>query len=250
MLQTQAGIIDVDAVGNGPFVRIVVGAPDIAARLAPGTFVLADLGGFLREPLFPAHLTPQSFDVLVPSTHPGAALRPGARVDLLGPLGCGFVVPPTTRRLLLVARAMRLPPLLPLALPEQGRLRSIALLVGAESAAELYPLRHLPPAAEVHIVTADGSAGRQGSLGELFREMVGWADQVCIAEDPAGFPALAEIVRERRVSPVRGFAQALVAPAFACGVGACRGCAVSTGRGFRLACTDGPVFDLLELRQG
>ena len=84
----------------------------------------------------------------------------------------------------------------------------------------------------------------------LFRDLVGWADQVCIADDPAAYALLAQIVRERRVSPARGFAQALVVRPFGCGVGACAGCAVRTDRGFRLACTHGPVFDLLELRQG
>jgi hypothetical protein len=31
-------------------------------------------------------------------------------------------------------------------------------------------------------------------------------------------------------------------------VGACQGCAVQTAHGTRLACSDGPVFDLLELQ--
>ena len=55
-------------------------------------------------------------------------------------------------------------------------------------------------------------------------------------------------VREVRVGPGKHFAQALVVPPMACGVGACQGCAVQVERGVRLACTDGPVFDLLELR--
>ena len=75
-----------------------------------------------------------------------------------------------------------------------------------------------------------------------------WADCVCIAGDPATYPALAEAVRETRLGPPPRFAQALVAPPVACGVGACRGCAVPVERGFKLACTDGPVFDLLDLR--
>ena len=67
-------------------------------------------------------------------------------------------------------------------------------------------------------------------------------------EDPATYPAMAETVREIRVGPVRGFAQALVVHPMACGVGACQGCAVPVARGTKLACTDGPVFDLLELQ--
>jgi len=51
-----------------------------------------------------------------------------------------------------------------------------------------------------------------------------------------------------RVGPGTRFAQALVVPPMACGVGACQGCGVEVTRGTKLACTDGPVFDLLELR--
>ena len=249
MIQTDALIADVGA--SGPFVRVTLTAPALRSGLAPGRFVLADLDGYLRTPLFPASLNAPwleagGFDLLVPPDHPAAALRPGARIDLIGPLGQGFEVPAPVRRLLLVASTARLPLLLPLAWPEPER--NVALLLSASTAAELYPIRLLPPALEVHVVTADGSAGHEGSTLDLFPDLARWADSICIASDPATYPALAEIVREVRVGPGHRFAQALVVPPMACGVGACRGCAVPVARGTKLACTDGPVFDLLELR--
>ncbi len=258
MVQTDALITDVEQ--GGPFTRVTLSVPDIAGRLAPGRFVLADLGGYLRTPLFPARIEAKGFDVLVPPGHPAAALQPGARVDLIGPLGHGFEVPTEIRRLLLVADTAYLPVLLPLTRPRNQVFRkkpgfssSIALLLSAPTAAELYPIRHLPPALEVHVVTADGSAGHQGSPLDLFPDLVRWADCVCIASDPTTYPALAETVREVRMLPPlaggdRGGVQALVMPPLACGVGACQGCAVQVARGTKLACTDGPVFDLLELR--
>jgi dihydroorotate dehydrogenase electron transfer subunit len=174
-------------------------------------------------------------------------------------LGCGFKVPPQARRLLLVADVVRMPVLLPLARQNQGFSKqpgfSTAILLSAPTAAALYPIRLLPPALEVHVVTADGSAGYEGSALDLFPDLVRWTDCVCAACDPAIYSALAEIVRDVRLGPVRKgrakyfpFAQALVVPPLGCGVGACQGCAVSVAGGFKLACTDGPVFDLLELR--
>jgi dihydroorotate dehydrogenase electron transfer subunit len=244
-----------------PFVRVALSVPQIARGLSPGRFVLAELGGTLRTPLFPAALDVPGpgaggFAVLVPPDHPAAVLQPGARVDLIGPLGRGFAVKAEARRLLLVADTAHLPALLPLAShrleeghgPSAGPGRGVALLLSAPTAAELYPVRLLPPALEVHAVTADGSAGHRGSALDLFPDLARWADCVCVASDPAVYPALAEIVRQVRLGPGRRFAQALVAPPMACGVGACRGCAVPAARGPGLACTDGPVFDLLELR--
>jgi dihydroorotate dehydrogenase electron transfer subunit len=233
---------------NGPFLRVAFRVPQIAQGLSPGCFVLADLGGYLRVPLFPACLEPEGFDVVASPDHPVATVRPGESVDIIGPAGHGFDVPAAVRRLLLVADAHHLPVLLSLALQEPGRERSVALLLSAPSASELYPIRLLPSALEVHVITADGSAGRAGSFLDLLPELVRWADRVCIACEPALHSALAGIVREVRMRPGDRFAQALVVPPIVCGVGACQGCAVQVSRGTKLACADGPVFDLLELR--
>jgi dihydroorotate dehydrogenase electron transfer subunit len=248
MVETDAFVTDVGE--DGPFVRAALSVPEIAPRLAAGCFVLADLSccscRYLRTLLFPARLGIEEFDVLVPPDHAAAALRLGSRVNLVGPLGHGFKIDPATHRLLLVADAVHLPALLPLAQHKPDF--SVALLLTAPTAAALYPVRLLPADLEVHIVTGDGSAGRGGSALDLFPDLARWADCVCVAADPALYPALAEAVRQVRVSPGARFALALVVPPLACGVGACQGCAVPTAEGFRLACTDGPVFDLLELR--
>jgi NAD(P)H-flavin reductase len=250
MRQTDALITGLDT--SGPFARVTLAASDVASGLAAGRFVLADLGDTLRTPLFPARLGAEGFDILVPPDHPAALLQPGATVNVLGPLGQGFEVQTSVRRLLLVADAAHLPTLLSLAQPknqvsstEPGY--SVALLLSAPTASELYPVRFLPPALEVHIVTADGSAGQKGSPLDLFPELARWADCVCIAGEQDTYPALAHILREVRLGPGPGFAQALVVPPLVCGVGACQGCAVETTHGIKLACTDGPVFDLLAL---
>jgi dihydroorotate dehydrogenase electron transfer subunit len=244
MTQTDALTTHVDT--SGPFVRVTLTAPAIASGLAPGRFILADLGGYLRTPLFPVPVDAERFEVLISPDHPAAALRSGTKANVMGPLGRGFEVPRSARRLLLAADTAHLPVLLPLLGQKPGF--SIALLLSALSVGDLYPIRLLPPALEVHVVTTDGSAGHKGSVLEPFADLARWADCICVADDPTGYPALAEIVREVRVGPGPRSAQALVVPPMVCGVGACQGCAVAVANGVKLACTDGPVFDLLELR--
>ena len=252
MIQTNALVTGVEQ--SGSFTQVTLTASAIASGLAPGRFVLADLGGYLRSPLFPAWLEAGGFDVLVPPGHPAATLRPGDEVNLIGPLGRGFEMPEAAHRLLLVTDTAHLPVLLPLTQPRNrvfsekpGFSSSIALLLSTPTAAGLYPIQLLPPALEVHIATSDGSAGHHGSPFDLFPDLARWADCICIAGDPTTYPALAEIVREVRMRPGHRFAQALLVPPMACGLGACQGCAVQVARGTKLACTDGPVFDLLEL---
>jgi NAD(P)H-flavin reductase len=253
MKQTDALIAGLDM--NGPFACVTFVAPDVASGLAAGRFVLADLGDTLRSPLFPARVGAENFGTLVPPDHAAARLQPGATVNVIGPLGHGFEVPTSARRLLLVADTAHLPTLLSLAQPkdqlstgEPGY--SAALLLSAPTATEIYPVRLLPPALEIHIVTADGSAGQGRSLTDLFPDLARWADCICIAGRSDIYPALAHIVREVRLGPGPGFAQALIVPPLVCGVGACQGCAVETAHGTKLACTDGPVFDLLALGEG
>jgi NAD(P)H-flavin reductase len=251
MMQSKAQVTEMHTAG--PFVGVALNAPAIAPGLAPGRFVLADLGNdnYLRTPLFPARIEAEAFGMLVSPDHPAATLQPGAKIDLIGPLGQGFDIPETAQRLLLVADTPHLPVLLPL-LESKFFLKNpvspaAALLLSAPVAGELYPIRLLPPTLEVHVVTADGSAGHEGVPLDLLPDLVRWADCVRVASDPADYPAMAGVVREVRIGPNRRFAQALVVPRLVCGVGACQGCAVSVGRSTKLACTDGPVFDLLDL---
>ncbi|MGC9398707.1 MAG: hypothetical protein ACP5HM_06185 [Anaerolineae bacterium] len=214
---------------------------------APGRFVLADLGGPLREVLFPSALDDEGFTALVPPGHPATGLIPGAEVDVLGPLGRGFDLG-AARRLLLVAEVAYLPPLLPL----QHRAPAVALVLEAPTRAQLPPTRRFPPAVELHLLTRDGTAGTQGTLeaegdDAPLRRLLRWADGACFACAPERYPALARFVETVRLRPGDDFAQALMRVPMPCGVGACEVCRVQTRRGERRACVDGPVFNLLDL---
>ncbi len=213
----------------------------------PGCFLLADFGAPLREVLFPAALHAEGFDVLVPPGHPVQRLLPGEAVDLLGPFGRGFQTE-QVERLLLVAEAHLLPPLLPLleAAP------MVTLVLAAPTRALLPPAQRFPPAVELHLITQDGSVGYAGTLETCHNadspllEAVQWADRLCASCDPVFYPKLARIVRQQRLNPPSNFAQVLIQVAMPCGVGACEICRVQTVNGERRACTDGPVFDVLD----
>ncbi len=228
---------------------------DVPNPPAPGAFVLADLGGPLREALFPAAITADGFTVMLPPRHPATRLLPGATVNVLGPLGQGFRLNGATR-LLLVAEAASLPPLLPLleAAP------AVALVVEAPTRAQLPSPDRFPPAIELTLVTRDGSAGYLGPLESqdpapanlqrvLLRlvELIAWAECACFACAPDRYPALAAIVRAARIQPAPDFAQALIQTAMPCGVGACEVCRIPTRAGEKHVCADGPVFDILTL---
>jgi len=231
----------------------------LATPPAPGTFVLADLGGPLRAVLFPAGLVDsaavdaESFTVLLPPGHPATQLLPGATVDILGPLGHGFRIDAISR-LLLVAEMPLLPPLLPLLQSAPA----VTLVVEATTRALLPPVQSIPESVELCLVTRDGSAGYLGPLevedtppegllraAPRLLELLAWAERACFSCTPGRYPDLAQMVHKARLYPQADFAQSLVQVPMPCGVGACEVCRVKTRRGEQRACVDGPVFDLL-----
>jgi len=237
MRQTLAEIAAIDAVG--PFCRVRFSAPDLAAALEPGRAVLARWpDAYLRRAWWPCAIDADAFSVLA---HPAQieSLRTGDRVDVLGPVGRGFQVDVATRNLLLVAGstslAFTLGPLLPLAdraLPEG---RSVTLAFAAPNPEVAYPVSSLSPAIEV-------IRAMDTDLIDLLSDAIAWADQV-LACGPTGFTTrLSAHIRSIRRPAPRGFFQALNPVHLPCGVGACGVCRT----GSRLACVDGPVFELNE----
>jgi hypothetical protein len=163
--------------------------------------------------------------------------QPGASLSLRGPLGRGFFLPLSARRVALVSLGetfARLKPLLTAALEQNA---SVVLVSELE-------LSDLLPEVEIQPLSA-------------LAEVTGWTDYMAIDLGRASLPGLRENLdlgeqvkaRFARPGPWRaGEAQVLVATPMPCGgMADCGLCAVTVRRGWKMACKDGPVFDLNEL---
>jgi hypothetical protein len=200
--------------------------PQAALPIA-GQYLLAhdpaDWAAPLGTSLFPAALAQGAFLAASP-VPPGWA--PGMRLKLRGPLGQGFTLPSTARRVLLVGlgeHISRLMPLVQLALAQ-----SAALALAADT-----PLPHLPAAVEAHPL-------------EALEELLPWADYLAIDLPLHKLPELRSLLGES--ARLVEMAQALVYIPMPCaGIGECGVCAVPSQRGWKLACSDGPVFNLKEI---
>lgn len=180
----------------------------------------------LATPLFASRITAKGFLAAGPVP---AIWEPGSRLQLRGPLGRGLSLPENLRRLALgfLGKDMaRLQPLLENALTQGAAvvLFCEAIPPGLPSAVEANPL-------------------------EMLREGLTWADYLAL-DLPAG--ALPDLAGLLGVAPTARAlpcpAQALVALAMPCGgLADCGACGVETRRGWKLACSDGPVFDVVDL---
>lgn len=226
-----------------------VEAREMASLAQPGQFVMVrcsdDHEPLLRRPFSLHRKTSTRLAFLAGVVGRGsrwlAQRKRGDLLDLLGPLGKGFSIDNTCQRLLLIAGGVGIAPLVALAEEALARHLSVTLLLGAGSAAEIYPLALLPAGLQAQVTTEDGSAGARGLVTELLPGFLEGADQVFACGPPSLYKALATITAGRPV-------QVSWEQHMGCGFGACLGCVVETKDGFKRVCIDGPVFSLNELQ--
>lgn len=252
-------------------------APPVAATARPGQFVHlvcrapGSQDPLLRRPLsiFAADARQGTVSLLYRVVGRGtawlAAQSPGARMDLLGPLGQGFDLEKARggEPVLLVAGGMGVAPLHFLATALQGQLPAgqVIFYYGAATGRQLLLRDRLAALADKLIIcTDDGSLGRTGPVtAPLAESLAAHPTGVIYSCGPRPMLEAVAALAARYDLPC----QVSLEEKMACGVGACLGCACRTyrrdgqigagGAGgqeppfYSLVCTDGPVFDAREV---
>ncbi|MFN3979940.1 MAG: hypothetical protein ACK4SA_06105 [Caldilinea sp.] len=174
------------------------------------------------------------------------AARPtDAPINLVGPLGNGFVLPPRTRQLAVVSEPARVAALLPLIHAMLDRGGRVVILLQAHNSIEPLLRDLLPLATEVH-QEAPGMSWRTRLQGVL-----AWADVVATALPACETAGLLEAVQTARLRVERGLVHCLVDARLVCGYGACLACLTPLANGrWTRTCVHGPVFDLADLAAG
>lgn len=201
-----------------------------AAVPAAGQYLMAsadgETGSVLAAPLFPAKISKEAF--LVAATVP-ANWSAGLRLALRGPLGHGFSLPDSASRLALAAMGDTASRLLPLALTGLRKDAAVALFSDC-------PLPSLPASIEAYPL-------------ETLRDSLSWADFLAFDLPLEDLPALRSHLGLEPDEMLHCDAQVLIITCMPCGGAAeCGACAFPTRRGWKLACREGPVFDLKEIK--
>jgi dihydroorotate dehydrogenase electron transfer subunit len=236
----------------GAYVELALSAPDIAATAEPGQFVAFAVGGptsalLLRRSIAISGVGGGRVQVVVSPHGPGstwlAGLQPGAEVDVVGPLGRPFPMPPPGTPALLVGGGYGAAALVGLA----GRLRAagseVAAVSGAASADRLCSVGEMAALAAPFLVTTDdGSTGRRGWVTTAVAELIGGAG-VVYACGPMGM--LRAVSDQAVAAGIPGYVA--VEESMACGIGVCMTCVLpvvsADGRTrFARSCVEGPVF--------
>ncbi|MFH1046005.1 MAG: dihydroorotate dehydrogenase electron transfer subunit [Candidatus Omnitrophota bacterium] len=245
----------------GPdYFQISILAPAVARIARPGQFVhlrLSDTAEpLLRRPFSFHRINKAGFELFYKTIGPGTKLlakkQKGDTIDVLGPLGNGFALPPLTAQglviAILVAGGMGVAPLLAWA-EQLQRLKKVKLyaLIGARGKEHLFCVNEFKKAgAKVLISTDDGSLGRKGVVTDNLRFLLTTHHLPLTTIYACGpKPMLREVARISKRYQVSAYGS--LEENMACGVGACLGCVVKTRFGYQRVCKEGPVFNLEDI---
>ena len=243
---------------QGGLVELTARLPHLATTARPGEFAQLRCGPgpvpLLRRPFSVAWTESDTcsfvFERVGAGTRILAGLRPGDPLQSLGPLGLGFTLLPSMRRVICIAGGLGCAPF-PL-LAQHARtlgIEEVVILHGAATAARLYPPERFSRGdAHVTVIesTDDGTRGHHGLVVALIAGALhAGADAVYACGPNPMLAATAATLRDLQAPPICEVS--LEAP-MGCGFGTCLGCTLPVhrdgGTGWALCCREGPVMPM------
>ncbi|MBM3419705.1 MAG: dihydroorotate dehydrogenase electron transfer subunit [Bacteroidetes bacterium] len=225
----------------------------VDAAIEPGQFVQVKIEGsretFLRRP-FSVHDYDAStgiLSLLVQVAGPGSLKLSGAgkgdSLNIVFPLGNSFTLPLNGERVLLVGGGCGVAPLLYLG----KRIRKAGIepqfLLGFRESRSVLETGEYELVGKVSITTEDGSMGEKGFVTQHSVLSVDSFDRIyCCGPEPMMKAVAAYALRTDT------WCEVSLEHLMACGFGVCLCCVVDTTAGNLCTCTDGPVFNIKNLK--
>ncbi len=256
MKQENAIILEHHEISGG-YRLLVLESPAVALDALPGQFVHLRVPGLdcsvLRRP-FSIYLADATtlrilYKQIGKGTREMAALPKGQEINLIGPLGNGFPLPPDNTLPVLVAGGYGVAPLYFLA-TRIGR--TGLLFAGGRSSGDILCADDFQALGwEVQITTEDGSQGFQGRVTDALdlwlRTRNSDREPVFYACGPDGL--LRAVDHRATKHNLRGWLS--LDKHMGCGVGACLACVqrvhTRNGSQWKRVCKDGPIFETGEI---
>ncbi len=236
---------------------VLLQATDPAAPLPemmPGQFAQIRVDGnkdtFLRRPISIHNVDRRSNEVwfLVQIVGEGtralSRLQAGDKFNVILPLGNGFTLPASSdEKVLLVGGGVGVAPLLYMG----ARMRELGVeptfLLGARSQSDLLQQKAFRALGRVFFTTEDGTAGERGFVTQHSLLQNERFSRICVCGPKPMMIAVA-----RYAKSVSTPCEVSLENMMACGLGACLCCVEDTVEGNVCVCTEGPVFNINQLK--
>ena len=229
---------------------------DPSAAPLPGNFltirVSRDSVPLLRRPFAFSGFNPsnQSASIIYQRKGRGTELlsakKAGDIIDVIGPLGNGFILPEQNKKAILVAGGVGLGPILFLSETMKNKNICSEFIFGCRNRDFVPNYDHFHNQNPI-ICTDDGSIGFTGTTGSYLNthETMIQSNTVLYCCGPAPMLKACHQISETKNIPCFVSVEHIMA----CGVGACMGCVVKIHKepGYARSCKEGPVFQSSDL---
>lgn len=267
-IQTK-GIIVSNREIKTPYFLLEIYCPSMINKMKPGQFIMIRISSETNDPLLRrpfsiykcySMLHPEKskrghllilYKKIGKGTRRMAEFKKGENVDMIGPLGNGFTLPPlpSSSNIILIGGGVGIVSLYPLA--EVLGSKNILAFIGGKTRDDILCLRDFRRLnSNIFIATEDGGLGFKGTVVDLFlsqkKTLKGNETYYLYACGPLGMlKELTKMVKSKRF-----ICQASLETRMGCGFGACWGCVVKTNNPkmpYQRVCKEGPVFNLEEI---
>lgn len=204
---------------------------------------------FLRRPISVHYYSEESHELWLlvqlvgKGTRAISMLEKGTKINLVLPLGNGFSLPEKPQKTLLVGGGVGVAPLLYLGKKLKEKGNEVTFLLGARTSSDLMQIACFKEFGEVCITTEDASEGESGFVTQHSIWGKRQFDKIFSCGPTPMMKAVAKMAQERNID-----CEVSLENTMACGLGACLCCVTDTKEGHKCVCTDGPVFDIKELK--
>jgi dihydroorotate dehydrogenase electron transfer subunit len=224
-------------------------------KLLPGQFVNIEIKDsseiFLRRPfsVFDVDYSQNSFSIIVKILGRGSKklteIIAGKSLSVILPLGKSFTFPEMDDRILLVGGGSGVAPMLFLAKLSGLKKENVNLLLGAKTIEDHVNVDRYAQYGNLFFTTEDGSFGEKGFVTQhsVFQNNLSRYNKIYACGPGAMMKAIA-----KEASKADVFCEVSLENLMACGFGVCLCCIEPTIKGNLCVCTEGPVFNINDLK--
>lgn len=230
-------------------------SPVTVSDIFPGQFVNVEIKDaqeiFLRRPfsVLDVDYQNQTISLLVKILGRGSKklteAQPGAKISTILPLGKSFTLPEKDDRILLIGGGSGVAPMLFLAKLCGLNPENVHILIGARSITDHIDIEEYKPFGNFYFTTEDGSLGEKGYVTNhpVFKNKLNEFTKIYTCGPDLMMKAIGRIALENKL-----FCEVSLENMMACGFGVCLCCVEDTKAGHKCVCTDGPVFNVNDLK--
>lgn len=234
---------------------LVLQSPIPVSDIFPGQFANVEIKEaseiFLRRPfsILDVDYEMQRISLLVKILGRGSRKltesRVGQNISMIFPLGKSFSLPEKNEKLLLIGGGSGVAPMLFLSKICGLEQNQVTILIGAKSASDHIDISDYQKYGKFLFTTEDGTLGEKGYVTNhpVFTNQLHQFDKIYTCGPDLMMKAIGRKAMESNI-----FCEVSLENMMACGFGVCLCCVEDTKAGHKCVCTDGPVFNVNDLK--